>query len=185
MITSPGHTADYTKYTSMINLKYANHHRYDFILERCPIDTDISWKWGEDDQYKLVWYKPEILKKYLPFYHYILFIDDDAIFFDQSKSIENIIEEYLTTSEQVIGLSDDYGNGNELNTGIILCKNDEKTFDILDTWISSTDEEGLCYKWRTEFQYEQACISDLYNLKYQNNSKNSKYNYEFSNRDMD
>ncbi len=144
-------------------MEYANRHRYDFILERCPRDTDISWKWDPNRQFSLVWYKPEVLLKHLPSYHYIVYIDDDAFFVDHSISIENIIKTTMKKSTDcVMALAKDMPGGHDVyNTGVIIIKNAPVAFDILERWISSTSDDDVCDKWRYAFTYEQACISAL------------------------
>lgn len=42
MITTPGNKHEYNLNSSHMNLIYANNYRYDFIIERCPQDTDIA-----------------------------------------------------------------------------------------------------------------------------------------------
>lgn len=159
MLTSPKNTHPYTHNTSVINLAYANKHRYDFILERCPTDTDIPWKWDPNREFSLVWYKPEVCLKHLPNYHYVLYLDDDAYFTDHNVSIEDFVDQYLHNGE-VMALAKDMPGGHDVhNTGVILVKNHPDAFRLLRRWIASTSDE--CARWRYEFTYEQACISQL------------------------
>lgn len=164
MINSPGSKHTYTDCATMLNLNYANKHRYDFILERCPTDVDVSWKWKENDQYVIVWYKPELLLKYLPYYHYIMFIDSDAIYKNTDISIENIIDNLDKKYAIIIADDKSYSQwgGNEVNTGVIIVQNCPKSFEILNRWIDSTKNGDVCEKWRGVHPREQACLSDLY-----------------------
>ena len=173
MINSPN-IPKYSYYSTILNYEYATKHSYDFVVNRCPDDTDIDWKWDPKNEYVTVWYKPEFIKKYLPYYHIFVFIDSDAYFKDIEKSVEKFIEEEdVNNKDTLIYVSADFKNNhikwtNGPNTGIIIAKNTPRTFEILDEWIKAPNT-SLCESYKRVHTREQACLWKL---------KDNKYNKE-------
>jgi hypothetical protein len=109
-------------YSSHINLQYANKHRYDFFIE-----------YTIDDENKLL-----ICTKYLPNYHYVLFITDSNIIFkDDDLKLETIIDKYIS-DKQVIALSTDW-NEHFIKSKVFLIKNCLISFEILNYWNNYAD----------------------------------------------
>jgi hypothetical protein len=116
------HDENNTCYSSHINLQYANKHKYDFFIEHAI-----------DDENKLL-----ICTKYLPNYHYVLFITDSNIIFkNEDLSLEPIIDKYISDT-QVIALSTDW-NEHFLKSKVLLIKNCLLSFEILNYWNNYAD----------------------------------------------
>lgn len=170
MINSPN-IPKYAHYSTLLNYMYATKHSYDFIINRCPDDTDIDWKWDPENEYTSVWYKPEFIKKYLQYYHIFVFIDSDAYFKDIEKSVEDFLkEEDKNGDEALIYIAEDCKDKKICwttgpNTGVIIAKNTPKTFKILDDWIKAPQTD-LCKSWKYKHTREQGCLWDLKNAKY-------------------
>jgi hypothetical protein len=154
---------------------YSTKHNYDFIVNRCPDDVDVDWKWDPKNEYVSVWYKPEFIKKYLPQYHIFVFVDSDAYFKDVNKTIEDfLLEEEKSTkngeSSPLIYVAEDCKDKNICwttgpNTGVIIVKNTPKTFEILDEWIKGPTTK-MCAFWKYRHTREQGCLWELKNAKY-------------------
>ena len=168
MINSPG-IHEYAQYSTKLNYDYATKHGYDFIVNRCPDAIDADWKWDKNNQYVLVWYKSEFIKKYLPSYHYLVYIDSDAYFKDMNKKIEDFLRE--EQDDSLMYMAADCTNSNFCwnadgpNGGVIIVKNTPETFTILDDWINAPNNE-MCEKWKYKHPREQQCLWNLKKARY-------------------
>lgn len=176
MINSPN-IPKYAQYTTLLNYMYSTKHNYDFVVNRCPDDIDVDWKWDPKNEYVSVWYKPEFIKKYLPYYHIFVFVDSDAYFKDINKTVEDFLkEEEANTNPNdlpLIYVAEDCKDKKLCwtagpNTGVIIVKNTPKTFEILNEWIKGPTTK-MCDFWKYRHTREQGCLWEL---------KNSKYNKE-------
>lgn len=173
LILNSPNIGDYGHTATIINKLYANKYNYDFIVERCPLKEDLNkdHMWNGNNEYLFVWSKPSLIKKHLINYDYLFFIDSDAIFVNHEKTIDSFIDENFTNETCLILGSDcitkNYCfNKDKLNTGVIIAKNTDKTFEILDNWIKVPNTK-LCHEWKYKHTREQEC---LYLVK-------NKYNY--------
>ncbi len=170
MINSPS-IPKYAQYTTMLNYMYATKHSYDFVVNRCPDDTDIDWKWDAKNEYVSVWYKPEFIKKYLKYYHFFVFIDSDAYFKDMDKTVESFLQnEDNNNPETLIYVAKDCKDKEICwtsgpNTGVIIVRNTPKTFELLDEWINAPKTD-LCKFWKYRHTREQGCLWELRNSKF-------------------
>lgn len=181
MLNSPaiqmyGHLAAY------INYKYSTKHGYTFIVERCPRKQDMKkdWMWDEKNQYVVVWSKPTLVRRHLPHYDYVFFIDSDAVFLNQEQKIEHLIKKYIGKDKDVCIVSgEDCYHQNmcwdkkNLNTGAMLFVNRPKTLQILDHWLKAAD--GECSNWKYQHTREQMCLQILKNTKYNKHIKTIPY----------
>lgn len=169
MINSPN-IPKYAQYATFLNYMYATKHSYDFVVNRCPDDTDVDWKWDPKNEYVTVWYKPEFIKKYLSYYHIFVFIDSDAYFKNIDKTVEDFLREQDKNDETLIYVAEDCKDQNLCwtngpNTGVVIVKNTPKTFEILNEWINGP-KNGLCNSWKYKHTREQKCLWELKNAKY-------------------
>tara|TARA_R110000772_G_scaffold20466_5_gene56936 strand:- start:94426 stop:95115 length:690 start_codon:yes stop_codon:yes gene_type:complete len=146
---------DYGNLSSINHLKYSQKHNYSY-LSQIVDENDYT------DRH-LTWIKIDIIKKKLPFYDYIVWIDADAIFMDMDIKIENFLKDdpNLVLPKMVI----DKNTGNvwtSCSTGFMVWKNCEWSLNLLnDLW----DNPG---KFTFEFFHEQSLLDekliDHYNL---------------------
>jgi len=163
MMNSPN-IPEYAHYATRINYLYTTRYGYSFLVQRCPRtdDMDKDWYFNSTDEYLFVWSKAALVRQFLPFYEYLLFIDSDAIFYDQNKSIEAFIEEHVGP-ETCIVAAQDCKNKNlcyhaeNLNAGVILFRNSPRTMEILDDWIYQENHE--CKDWKYRHPREQQCLN--------------------------
>lgn len=172
MINSPN-IGEYAHIATLINYMYAARHGYAFYVERCPPKSG-GYLLPESNEYLMVWTKPFFVRKHLDSYDYVLFIDSDAIFVDFDKSVSDFVSEHFDDHNTCIVAARDCmnsdvgsctGSKDQLNAGVMLFKNDQRTFDILTAWIEARLNKD-CGQWRDEFPYEQACINSLREKKY-------------------
>lgn len=178
MINSPN-IANYAHKAAVVNYMYASMHGYAFLVERCP-SKGSGFELPDTNEYLMVWTKPHLVKKHLPHYDYLLYIDSDAIVVDREKTIEELAAAHMQPGGPVCmvagrdclssSIESCTGHEGELNAGVILFKNDPRTMDILDAWIDARLNKD-CMKWRDDFPYEQACINHLRNQRFQREIK--------------
>jgi len=172
VLNSPN-IGEYAHQATIINKLYANKHKYDFIVERCPLKEDLNkdYMWNGNNEYLFVWSKAPLIKKHLINYDYLFFIDSDAIFVNHEQTIDSFIDNNFT-NETCLLLGTDCitktvcFKQNKLNTGTIIAKNTDKTFEIIDKWIQAPNTE-LCHEWKYKHTREQECLNLIKN----------KYNY--------
>lgn len=168
MLNSPN-IPHYAHFATLNNYLYATQHGYDFIVERQPGDVQRDWTWDGKNEYLLVWYKAEFIKRHLANYHYVLFVDSDAIFSDFSYRIENILvphtdgERCMIFQEDVWFKAQKGKNAGKICTGLIFVQNCQSAFRVLDTWAYSPYVHETCIaKYRHAHPREQGCIQELY-----------------------
>jgi hypothetical protein len=176
MINSKG-VPKYGHFTAMNNYLYASKQNYDFIVEKQPQDIEHDWTWDSMNQYVIVWYKAELLKRHLKNYHYVLYIDSDAYVSNIEYRIEDILIPYMKDDlcilfqedkwQQSIALRQNNEVTSDICAGLIFIKNCQKAFDILDLWSRAPYENPDCFGFRYKHAREQDCIIHLrktYNL---------------------
>jgi len=177
MINSPN-IPNYAHKAAVVNYMYASKHGYAFLVERCPSKSS-GFELPDTNEYLMVWTKPHLVKKHLPYYDYLLYVDSDAIVVDREKRIEELVSTHMAGGPVCMVAGRDClsssietctGHEGELNAGVILFKNDPRTMDVLDAWIDARLNKD-CLKWRDEFPYEQACINHLRNNRFQREIK--------------
>lgn len=149
-------------YSTHINLQYANKHEYDFFIEHCI-----------DDENKLL-----ICTKYLPNYHYVLFITDSSIIFKNDIKLETLVNKYIS-NKQVIALSTDWDE-HFMKSKILLIKNCLLSFEILNYWNNYADiidELDIAYE-----MYTDNIISIKFDIF--ENVENLWFNYFYSNKNV-
>jgi hypothetical protein len=135
----------YSKLAEKINRKYAKRHGYDFkILQNKMSDRAQQWC------------KVEVINQILSEnkYDYIMWIDADAFFNDQSVKIEKFINMY---PEKDILVCDDIPNSgkeNTINSGTLILKCSPWTKQFCKDW---WDYKG---KYSYEYFHEQSVMED-------------------------
>jgi hypothetical protein len=115
----------YGKYSEKINQKYCEDNGYDYYVEK---DGDkIKSKIGSRSW---TWYKPLLIEEVFnshPDCDYVLFMDIDAIFSNNSRRIEEFINNDFS-----ILMTNDYGPS-LVNAGVMLLKNNQFSKDFIIT----------------------------------------------------
>lgn len=170
MLNSPN-IKTYAHCATMNNYLYATKHGYDFIVERLPINMEDDWTWDANNEYVLVWYKAELLKRHLKNYDYVFYIDSDATVINFEYTIEDEIIKRFNDDFSIVfqedvwsvqwAINNNYKFLDKICAGILLAKNSQITFDILDTWIRAPYTDPDCIKFRYIHAREQDCIMTL------------------------
>jgi len=121
-------------------ISYATKHSYDRI-------TDIS---VYDRSRPISWFKIPLIQKYLSNYDYILWMDADVMVTNYDIKIETFIEQMQKDSFLLIAR-----DLNNLNCGMFIIKNCEKSFEFLNDVWSRT--EYINHPW-----WEQAAVIDIH-----------------------
>jgi hypothetical protein len=165
MLNSPS-ILEYAHFATMNNYMYAARNGYDFIVERQPQNVTDSWSWDPNNEYVLVWYKPEFIKRHLKNYHYVLFVDSDAYFVDHKLKIEDLLLKW--TNEKCMIFQEDVWRSDfpphaevkkgKICAGLIFVKNCPQSFRILDTWKNAPHIDPDCEKYKYQHAREQDTI---------------------------
>lgn len=153
----------YFPFAREINEKYCRAHGYSFeVIASC-----------EDDNRSSIWGKVSGVRTLLATADFVLFLDADAYFFNQEKSIESLISEHMLDASFVIGTDrrdqEFAWSDFNANTGVFIVKNDNLGQRILDSWWSAPmhfDRRWL-WKWPVEqgaFNYIVRQLFDQRNI---------------------
>lgn len=104
---------------------YAREHGLDYRLE-CGLDDDIRTKYD---------YKTSIMRRILPYYDWVVWIDDDAYFTDfEADDINDHIKQAENENKFLViadGPLEPNGFWSKINTGVLALKNCEESFKLL------------------------------------------------------
>lgn len=157
----------YAEKATLLNMMYAFKHKYSFVVETCPRREDMAkdYMWDEENQYLFVWSKATMVRRHLPHYDYLLFIDSDAYFENTDYSVGEFVSRYVDGDTCIVAAEDCKSAdkcyvADGLNTGVMLFKNCAKTMAILDEWIDAPNN-AKCEKWKYVHPREQACLNEL------------------------
>jgi hypothetical protein len=146
MYCTPDLLAKWGSYTFDINNHYARKNGYDFHFFGEPFDPSVTHAWQKI---------PAFIKmfEHINKYKYVMYIDTDAIFYDQSIKIEDIINKY---DGDIIVCSDEANSDGKykVNGGSLIVKNTPASIKLLNSWWDLRHE----YK---EFAFEQWALSDI------------------------
>eukprot|EP00602_Paraphysomonas_sp_CaronLab_P008001 CAMPEP_0185034254 /NCGR_PEP_ID=MMETSP1103-20130426/23953_1 /TAXON_ID=36769 /ORGANISM="Paraphysomonas bandaiensis, Strain Caron Lab Isolate" /LENGTH=312 /DNA_ID=CAMNT_0027570833 /DNA_START=63 /DNA_END=1001 /DNA_ORIENTATION=- len=136
-------------------IKYAKLHGYDIINANSVIDKSRP----------IAWSKLLAVKKYLPDYDYILYIDMDAVIMEPSVKLENIISMASSKVKQYDFIMTDDWNG--LNTGVFFVRRSEWSLAFLqlawDQWQLIPPRSTAPGNEKHPFEYEQRAFHYLLN----------------------
>ncbi len=139
---------DYGDFASLNHHEYSNKHGYSYVKEIVKNNDYIDWH--------PTWIKINVLKKYLPLYDYVVWIDADAVFFNQDITIENLIDGDVDLVVPKLEVDKISGNvWTHTTTGFMVWKNSEWSNSMLNLlW----DEPK---QFRFEFFHEQSRLDEL------------------------
>jgi hypothetical protein len=118
--------------------------------------------------------KPHVLREMLPDYQFVAFLDGDAVVNNLDVSLEWMFNRWGVTNQTSVAVSLDIRQGGtkgsdsrghaEVNTGFLVVRNSDVTFDLLEAWAECTTETRYpgCGRWKEEWSHEvnraQSCI---------------------------
>jgi hypothetical protein len=139
---------DYGDYASLNHHEYSNKHGYSYIKEIVKNDDYTNWH--------PTWIKINVLKKYLPLYDYVVWIDSDAVFVNQDIKIEDLINDGVDLVIPKLEMDRVSGNmWTHTTTGFMIWKNSEWSNNMLNTlWSEPKD-------YRFTFFHEQSRLDEL------------------------
>lgn len=139
---------DYGDYASLNHHEYSNKHGYSYIKEIVKNDDYTNWH--------PTWIKIDVLKKYLPLYDYVVWIDADAVFVNQDIKIEDLISDGIDLVIPKLEMDRVSGNmWTHTTTGFMIWKNSEWSNNMLNTlWSEPKD-------YRFVFFHEQSRLDEL------------------------
>jgi hypothetical protein len=139
---------DYGNFASLNHHEYSNKHGYSYIKEIVKNDDYSNWH--------PTWIKIDVLKKYLPLYDYVVWIDADAVFVNQDIKIEDLINDGVDLVIPKLEMDRVSGNmWTHTTTGFMIWKNSEWSNLILNTlWSEPKD-------YRFTFFHEQSRLDEL------------------------
>jgi len=139
---------DYGDFASLNHHEYANKHGYSYIKEIVKNSDYPDWH--------PTWIKIDVLRKYIDLFDYVVWIDADAVFVNQSIKIEDLAS---GGAELIIPkLERDRESGNvwtNTTTGFMIWKNTEWSKEILDNLWKNPNN------FRFDFFHEQSRLDEL------------------------
>ena len=139
---------DYGDFASLNHHEYSNKHGYSYIKEIVKNDYYSNWH--------QTWIKIDVLKKYLPLYDYVVWVDADAVFVNQDIKIEDLINDGVDLVIPKLEMDRVSGNmWTHTTTGFMIWKNSEWSNNMLNTlWSEPKD-------YRFTFFHEQSRLDEL------------------------
>ena len=139
---------DYGDFASLNHHEYSNKHGYSYIKEIVKNDDYSNWH--------PTWIKIDVLKKYLPLYDYVVWVDSDAVFVNQDIKIEDLINDGVDLVIPKLEMDRVSGNmWTHTTTGFMIWKNSEWSNNMLNTlWSEPKD-------YRFTFFHEQSRLDEL------------------------
>jgi hypothetical protein len=126
----------YGDITSDINKRYCNKYNIDF-----KVNKNRTYKIRKPN-----WEKIPTILDYIVYYDYIIWIDADAIFYNDAENIIDIINKHKNAD---FIFSNDFDNIN-INTGFFIIKNSNYSIHLLNLWSNNKN----IYKYTLNSKYE-------------------------------
>lgn len=145
---------DYGDFASINHHEYANKHGYSYIKKLVNNNDYLDWH--------PTWIKIDVIKTYLPIFDFVVWIDSDAVFFNQDVRIEDFIEDHIDLVIPKLELDRVSGNmWTNTTTGFMIWKNSE--------WSKKTLNELWCNpkEYRFEFFHEQSRLDEILKPKFE------------------
>jgi hypothetical protein len=139
---------DYGDFASLNHHEYANKHGYSYIKKIVNNDDYQNWH--------PTWIKIDVIKTYLQIFDYVVWIDADAVFYNQDIKIEDLIEGDVDLVIPKLEMDRVSGNvWTNTTTGFMIWKKSEWSFNILNKLWNEPNQ------YRFEFFHEQSRLDDL------------------------
>lgn len=139
---------DYCDLCSFNHHEYANKHGYSYIKKIVYNEDYKDWH--------PTWIKIDVIKNYLPIFDYVVWIDADAVFYNQEIKIEDFIEDGIDLIIPKLELDRVSGNvWTNTTTGFMIWKNSEWSKNVLNELWNNPKE------YRFEFFHEQTRLDEI------------------------
>lgn len=109
--------------------RYCERNNYTFYVYRDSLDKDSNPNWS----------KPKAILNHIKNHDFIVWIDSDTLIFNPSKKLEGILDKCSSTKQ--IFACEDIGSNNKnlpkgslFNSGVVIFKNHDYTYNILKKW---------------------------------------------------
>lgn len=139
---------DYGDFSSLNHHEYANKHGYSYIKKIVNNNDYQNWH--------PTWIKIDVIKTYLPIFDYVVWIDADAVFYNQNIKIEDFINDDIDLIIPKLELDRVTGNmWTSTTTGFMIWKNSEWSRNTLNELWNNPKE------FRFEFFHEQTRLDEI------------------------
>jgi hypothetical protein len=139
---------DYGDFASINHHEYSNKHGYSYVKKIVNNDDYLDWH--------PTWIKIDIIKTYLPIFEYLVWIDSDAVFYNQDIKIEDFIEEDVDLIIPKLEMDRLSGNvWTHTTTGFMIWKNTEWSRNLLNELWNQPNN------YRFDFFHEQSRLDEL------------------------
>ena len=139
---------DYGDFSSINHHDYANKHGYSYVKKIVNNDDYQNWH--------PTWIKIDVIKTYLHIFDYVVWIDADAVFYNQDISIEDLIDDNIDLVIPKLEVDRITGNmWTNTTTGFMIWKNSDWSFKVLNELWNNPKE------FRFEFFHEQTRLDEL------------------------
>ena len=108
-----------------INLLYAMRHQYDFLRVDLPEQGLLRHS---------SWYKLQVIRVLLNQYENVMYLDSDAFFLSQDRTVESLVQEFDLTGKRHLLLPENGLCCETANTGVMLWRRSPEAFKILEDW---------------------------------------------------
>ena len=108
-----------------INLLYALRHHYDFLRVELPERGLLRHS---------SWYKLQVIRVLLSRYEYVMYLDSDAFFLSQDRTIGSLVAEFDLQGSKHLLLPENGLCCETANTGVMLWRNSPEAMEILEDW---------------------------------------------------
>jgi hypothetical protein len=139
---------DYGDFASINHHEYSNKHGYSYVKKIVNNDDYLDWQ--------PTWIKIDVIKTYLPIFEYLVWIDSDAVFYNQDIKIEDFIEEDVDLIIPKLEMDRLSGNvWTHTTTGFMIWKNTEWSRNLLNELWNQPNN------YRFDFFHEQSRLDEL------------------------
>lgn len=127
------------RYGRLNKIAYCEQHGYDFIEDESVVDMSRD----------LPWSKIPLIRKYLPLYEYILWVDADTYITNMDITVQSLIDLAEKQHKLIVYCKDPFI---WVNTGVMLIKNNIFCQELLEE----------CYNYTDQICWEQGAIDFMY-----------------------
>jgi len=137
----------------LANVLYAQRYGYQYERLEAIVPQDVQYR-------HITWWKMPAIRKALEKYEIVLFLDSDALIYDQTYSIHDLMVRWGMHDKISLCASTDYWVNWHINTGVMMFRRSDMAFEILDTLIACPeDPKSGCATYRDKPYHEQTALN--------------------------